>query len=95
MLLSRETEIGYRRFINEIDTVEKPPFNRRESAFPPRFSSMLLLFFYRPGSRTKGSRIGERERERAEDSKGERLLSGDPSMDWFLGGLTVFDFVRR
>lgn len=23
-----------------------------------------------------------------------RLLSGDPSMDWFLGGLTAFDFVR-
>lgn len=91
MLLSRETEIGYRRFINEIDTVEKPPFNRRESAFPPRSSSMLLLFFLSARLENKGF---EDRRER-EDSKGERLLSGDPSMDWFLGGLTVFDFVRR
>lgn len=93
MLLSRETEIGYRRFINEI---EKPPFNRRESAFPPRSSSMLLLFFLSARLENKGFEDRrERERERAEDSKGERLLSGDPSMDWFLGGLTVFDFVRR
>lgn len=82
---------------------------RKRSFSPFRFSTSIqfdafAFFFFFIGQRTKGSRIGERQREKKrkrfieEDmcgfEKGGRLLSGDPSMDWFLGGLTAFDFVR-
>lgn len=88
MLLSRETEIGYRRFINEIDTVEKPPFNRRESAFPPRSSSMLLLFFFIGQAREQRVRGSERERER----KSRGFERGTSLKWWSIDGLVLRGF---
>lgn len=81
---------------------------RKRSFSPFRFSTSIqfdafafFFFFYWPENKGfEDRRETERERERfiEEDmcgfEKGGRLLSGDPSMDWFLGGLTAFDFVR-